>query len=213
MKRTEDRDAGDQGSSYGGFQYRWNYDEYQRSLQKRRKNAAGKGLRAFCLTAAFVFLLSFFSFLAVIAAAIAQQADGYPEKMLPDTHLEGTRNTLQPERLPGTQNRERYQNAEQPATESESGQNTEAETPLPQTEPMQPVGEDTDRAENERTQGGTEVVSEDPSEMSDTVPAASEYPVPDTGASAEKAPVSDETEETSPALPQTMSELSEIPAS
>lgn len=73
--RRDDLNGEDSGSSYGGFQYRWNYDEYQKTLQRRRKKAAGRGLRAFCVTAAFVFLLSFVSFVVVLAAALSRRSE------------------------------------------------------------------------------------------------------------------------------------------
>ncbi len=59
----------DRENSYGGFQYRWNYDEYQKSLQRKRKKSAARGMRAFCLTTVFVFLLCTASLLVVLSAS------------------------------------------------------------------------------------------------------------------------------------------------
>lgn len=82
--RRDDWNGEDSGSSYGGFQYRWNYDEYQKTLQRRRKKAAGRGLRAFCVTAAFVFLLSFVSFVVVLAAALSGRSEPPSEQQEAD---------------------------------------------------------------------------------------------------------------------------------
>ena len=60
----------DRENSYGGFQYRWNYDEYQKSLQRKRKKSAARGMRAFCLTTLFVFLLCTASLLVVLTASL-----------------------------------------------------------------------------------------------------------------------------------------------
>ena len=60
----------DRENSYGGFQYRWNYDEYQKTLQKKRKKSAARGMRAFCLTTIFVFLLCTASLLVVLTASV-----------------------------------------------------------------------------------------------------------------------------------------------
>lgn len=60
----------DRENSYGGFQYRWNYDEYQKSLQRKRKKSAARGMRAFCLTTVFVFLLCTASLLVVLTASL-----------------------------------------------------------------------------------------------------------------------------------------------
>ena len=62
----------DRENSYGGFQYRWNYDEYQKSLQRKRRRSAARGMRAFCLTAIFVFLLCAASLLVVLAASLVR---------------------------------------------------------------------------------------------------------------------------------------------
>ena len=62
----------DRENSFGGFQYRWNYDEYQKSLQRKRKKSAARGMRAFCLTTAFVFLLCTASLLVVLAASLVR---------------------------------------------------------------------------------------------------------------------------------------------
>ena len=62
----------DRENSYGGFQYRWNYDDYQKSLQRKRKKSAARGMRAFCLTAIFVFLLCTASLLVVLAASFVR---------------------------------------------------------------------------------------------------------------------------------------------
>lgn len=61
-------------SSWGGFQYRWNYDEYQKSLQRKRKKNAAHGMRAFCLTTVFVLLLCFASLMVVMTAALVRGA-------------------------------------------------------------------------------------------------------------------------------------------
>ena len=60
----------DRENSFGGFQYRWNYDEYQKSLQRKRKKSAARGMRAFCLTTVFVFLLCPASLLVVLTASL-----------------------------------------------------------------------------------------------------------------------------------------------
>ncbi|MBE6657043.1 MAG: trypsin-like serine protease [Ruminococcaceae bacterium] len=60
----------DRENSFGGFQYRWNYDEYQKSLQRKRKKSAARGMRAFCLTTVFVFLLCTASLLVVLTASL-----------------------------------------------------------------------------------------------------------------------------------------------
>lgn len=60
----------DRENSFGGFQYRWNYDEYQKSLQRKRKKSAARGMRAFCLTTIFVFLLCTASLLVVLTASL-----------------------------------------------------------------------------------------------------------------------------------------------
>ncbi len=60
--------------SYGGFQYRWNYDEYQKSLQRKRRKNAAHGMRAFCLTTVFVVLLCFASLMVVMTAAFLRGA-------------------------------------------------------------------------------------------------------------------------------------------
>ncbi len=62
-------------NSWGGFQYRWNYDEYQKNLQRRRKKSASRGMCAFCLTTAFVFLLCTASLLVVLCASYVRSAD------------------------------------------------------------------------------------------------------------------------------------------
>ncbi len=59
----------DRENSFGGFQYRWNYDEYQKTLQRKRKKSAARGMRAFCLTTVFVFLLCTASLLVVLTAS------------------------------------------------------------------------------------------------------------------------------------------------
>ena len=64
----------DRENSYGGFQYRWNYDEYQKSLQRKRKKSAARGMRAFCLTTVFVFLLCTASLLIVLTASLLRGA-------------------------------------------------------------------------------------------------------------------------------------------
>ncbi len=56
-------------SAYGDFEYRWNYEEYQKSLQKQRRRASGSGMQAFFLTTAFVFLICFSSLVMVLGAA------------------------------------------------------------------------------------------------------------------------------------------------
>ncbi len=61
-------------NSFGGFQYRWNYDEYQKSLQRKRKKNAAQGMRAFCLTTVFVVLLCFASLMVVMTAALLRGA-------------------------------------------------------------------------------------------------------------------------------------------
>lgn len=60
-------------SSFGGFQYRWNYDEYQKSLQRKRRKNATRGMQAFCLTSVFVILLCFASLVVVMAAALMRE--------------------------------------------------------------------------------------------------------------------------------------------
>ncbi len=60
----------DRENSYGGFQYRWNYDEYQKTLQRKRKKSAARGMHAFCLTTIFVFLLCTASLLVVLTASL-----------------------------------------------------------------------------------------------------------------------------------------------
>ena len=60
----------DRENSYGGFQYRWNYDEYQKTLQRKRSKSAARGMRAFCLTTIFVFLLCTASLLVVLTASL-----------------------------------------------------------------------------------------------------------------------------------------------
>jgi len=62
----------DRENSFGGFQYRWNYDEYQKSLQRKRKKSAARGMRAFCLTTIFVFLLCTASLLVVLTASFVR---------------------------------------------------------------------------------------------------------------------------------------------
>lgn len=64
MSRDREREG-----SFGGFQYRWNYDEYQKNLQRKRKKSAARGMRAFCLTSIFVFLLCTASLLIVLTAS------------------------------------------------------------------------------------------------------------------------------------------------
>ncbi len=44
-------------ASWGGFQYRWNYDEYQRSLENKKRKANNPGMITFTVTFATVFLL------------------------------------------------------------------------------------------------------------------------------------------------------------
>ena len=68
-----DRDH-ERENSWGGFQYRWNYDDYQKSLQRRRKKSAARGMRAFCLTTIFVFLLCFSALVVVMAASLIRGA-------------------------------------------------------------------------------------------------------------------------------------------
>lgn len=69
MSRDRDREG-----SYGGFQYRWNYDEYQKTLQRKRKKSAARGMRAFCMTTVFVFLLCTASLLVVLTASFLRSA-------------------------------------------------------------------------------------------------------------------------------------------
>ena len=72
-------------SSYNSFEYRWNYEEYQKSLQKQRRRASGGGMQAFFLTTAFVFLICFTSLVMVLGAAfmrgdsMAAAVNGVPE--------------------------------------------------------------------------------------------------------------------------------------
>ncbi len=63
-------------NSFGGFQYRWNYDEYQKSLQKKRKKNAAHGMRAFCVTTVFVLLLCTVSLGAVMTLAMVRGTVG-----------------------------------------------------------------------------------------------------------------------------------------
>ncbi len=44
-------------ASWGGFQYRWNYDEYQRSLENKKRKANNPGMITFTVTFATVFLM------------------------------------------------------------------------------------------------------------------------------------------------------------
>ena len=72
-------------SSYNSFEYRWNYEEYQKSLQKQHRRASGSGMQAFFLTTAFVFLICFTSLVMVLGAAFmrgdseAAAVNGVPE--------------------------------------------------------------------------------------------------------------------------------------
>ncbi len=59
-------------NSFGGFQYRWNYDEYQKTLQKKRRKTARHGMRAFFITTSFVFVVCFASLAVVLTAAHAR---------------------------------------------------------------------------------------------------------------------------------------------
>lgn len=43
--------------SYGGYQYRWNYDTYQHKLQNKKRKAANRGLKRFSVVMCSVFLL------------------------------------------------------------------------------------------------------------------------------------------------------------
>ncbi|MBP3918967.1 MAG: PDZ domain-containing protein [Clostridia bacterium] len=70
MKQNNDRRR---EGSFGGFQYRWNYDEYQKSLQRKRRKNATRGMQAFCLTSVFVILLCFASLVVVMAAALMRE--------------------------------------------------------------------------------------------------------------------------------------------
>ena len=98
----------DRENSYGGFQYRWNYDEYQKSLQRKRRKSAARGMRAFCLTAIFVFLICAASLLVVLAASFmrgmvptlptASQSDKTPDavSVLDDGNISVTTEPLAP---------------------------------------------------------------------------------------------------------------------
>lgn len=101
MRKNDERfEETPRENSYGGFQYRWNYDEYQKSLQKKRSKASGYGMRAFFITTAFVFMMCFVSLVVVLSAALfrgagagrspAGQEDGpgnYQDAMLRDPGL------------------------------------------------------------------------------------------------------------------------------
>lgn len=75
----------DRENSFGGFQYRWNYDEYQKSLQRKRKKSAARGMRAFCLTTIFVFLLCTASLLVVLTASLLRERTHTLPSEQPDT--------------------------------------------------------------------------------------------------------------------------------
>ncbi len=69
MKRSERKNEDFLENSWGGYQYRWNYDEYQKDLQTQRRKYAVRGMRAFCLTAVFIFVLCFASLAGVLSVA------------------------------------------------------------------------------------------------------------------------------------------------
>ncbi|MFA6948427.1 MAG: trypsin-like peptidase domain-containing protein [Eubacteriales bacterium] len=52
-------DCGCKEATYGGFQYRWHYDDYQRSLAARRQRENRAGLRVFSIVVTIVFFICF----------------------------------------------------------------------------------------------------------------------------------------------------------
>ncbi len=52
--------------SWGGFQYRWNYDEYQRNLEIKKRKAANPGLKVFSVTLTTVFMMCIMTAAAVV---------------------------------------------------------------------------------------------------------------------------------------------------
>lgn len=61
--------------SSSGYQYRWNYDSYQHTLQKKKRRTADKGLRRFSIVICSAFLLCFGVLLGVVLCEILYKGE------------------------------------------------------------------------------------------------------------------------------------------
>lgn len=147
MSRDREREG-----SYGGFQYRWNYDEYQKSLQRKRKKSAARGMRAFCLTTVFVFLLCTASLLVVLTASFLRgAANTLPAPFMTDSSLH-TRPLEPGEQTPDTDALLSVDSTAPPAAPT---QNEEPSVPA---DTVGTPADDVNAAENIPDQPGTEPV-------------------------------------------------------